>query len=82
MGKPKIDEPVKELQRMSKRMARVANLMNNLSHIDDRFEKKADELMGASVICDTWADDIFDEYLKEKVNEEKYKEVIEASKEN
>jgi len=66
MGKVKLEEAVKELHRMSKRMVRISKLFNNLSHVDDEFNKKADELMASSLICDSWADNIFNEFIIEK----------------
>ncbi len=71
MGKSTIEELTKELERMSKRLKKVAGMMNNLSHIDSEFEKKVDELMGASLITETWAEDISEEYLEKDRNEKK-----------
>ncbi len=65
MGKVKIEEAVKELHRMSKRMKRVARLLSELSNIDDRFEKKSDEMMTASLIAEEWGDSIKDEFIKD-----------------
>jgi hypothetical protein len=80
MGKVKLEEVVKELQRMSKRMAKVSRLLTDLSQADDEFNKKAEELMGASLICDSWADSIFNKHLKESLNEERFKEAIKNTK--
>lgn len=69
MGKISIEEAVKELDRMSKRMKRVASILQSLAYIDNKFEKKADEMMSASLISEEWSESIYKEYIEKKENE-------------
>lgn len=75
MGKAKIEEAKKELDRMSKRMKRVARLLVELDHIDSEFDKKADELMSASLTIENWSEAIFKEFIEEKLNENRVGEI-------
>jgi len=71
MGKISVEESVKELQRVSKKLKRVAYLLEGLSHIDPEFSKKADELMMASTITEGWSEDIDKEFLELDRNEQR-----------
>lgn len=81
MGKTSIEDAVKELRRMSKRMKRVSNTLLNLAHIDERFGAKAEEMEIASLITEEWAESIYEEFLLETENAKRFSEEISKAKE-
>jgi len=72
MGKTSVEDVVKELRRMSKRMKRVSTMLGDLSEKDDRFGTKAEEMEISSNIVAEWSDSIYDEFLKEDEMKKRY----------